>query len=287
MPIKIYSDDRLMSDLTHERGWKWAIRMSADVVSYSIGSGVIPAEQFQIEKAYQEGIAMFCAAGQTASSVSYPACLPETFAVGASDANDNLWSESNRGVDLDILAPSYADDNGVYNWTLDITGYEGFCPTTSVCCGVYDYVCRIMGTSVAAPIAAGVAAQVLSHKPTLVCDTCNAEAVYDVIRHSAEDEIHDNDPPGYDTLFGWGRVNAARAILSVVRGDVDTNGVVNISDGTYLISYVMSGGPAPLPTLATGDADCNGIVNISDAVYIIAYIFGGGEPPGICYRYNY
>jgi hypothetical protein len=31
--------------------------------------------------------------------------------------------------------------------------------------------------------------------------------------------------------------------------------------------------------LISGDADCNGIVNISDAVYLISYIFGGGPEP--------
>jgi hypothetical protein len=65
---------------------------------------------------------------------------------------------------------------------------------------------------------------------------------------------------------------------SFVCGDADGNGIVNISDAVYLISYIFGGGPAPLPDSA-GDADCNGIVNISDAVYLIAYIFGGGPAP--------
>lgn len=61
-------------------------------------------------------------------------------------------------------------------------------------------------------------------------------------------------------------------------GDADGNGMVNISDAVYLISYIFGGGPAPDP-LSAGDADCNGIVNISDAVFVVAYIFGGGSTP--------
>jgi hypothetical protein len=61
-------------------------------------------------------------------------------------------------------------------------------------------------------------------------------------------------------------------------GDVDGNGIVNVSDAVYLISYIFGGGPPPDPLL-TGDVDCNGIVNISDAVYMITYIFGGGPEP--------
>jgi hypothetical protein len=61
-------------------------------------------------------------------------------------------------------------------------------------------------------------------------------------------------------------------------GDADGNGVTNVSDAVYLISYIFGGGPPPDPLLS-GDLDCNGIVNVSDAVYLIAYIFGGGPPP--------
>jgi hypothetical protein len=47
----------------------------------------------------------------------------------------------------------------------------------------------------------------------------------------------------------------------------------------YLIAYIFSGGPAPVP-YAAGDADCSGDVDIDDVVYLIAYIFSGGPPPG-------
>jgi hypothetical protein len=67
-------------------------------------------------------------------------------------------------------------------------------------------------------------------------------------------------------------------IEGLMCGDADGNGIVNISDAVFLISYIFGGGPAPDPYTA-GDADCNGIVNISDAVYLIAYIFGGGSAP--------
>lgn len=64
-------------------------------------------------------------------------------------------------------------------------------------------------------------------------------------------------------------------------GDADGNGIINISDGVYLISYIFGGGNPPVNADA-GDADGNGLTNISDAVYLIAYIFGGGEAPTGC-----
>jgi hypothetical protein len=61
-------------------------------------------------------------------------------------------------------------------------------------------------------------------------------------------------------------------------GDADADGLANITDAVYLIAYIFSDGPPPMP-LAAGDADCDGIANITDAVYLIAYIFSDGPAP--------
>lgn len=61
-------------------------------------------------------------------------------------------------------------------------------------------------------------------------------------------------------------------------GDVDASGIVNISDGVFVVSYIFGGGPAPQP-ISAGDVDCNELVTISDAVYLINFIFGGGPVP--------
>jgi hypothetical protein len=65
---------------------------------------------------------------------------------------------------------------------------------------------------------------------------------------------------------------------SYICGDADHSGAVDISDAVYLISYIFSGGTAPIP-LAAGDADCSGGPDISDVVYLISYIFSGGAAP--------
>ncbi len=61
-------------------------------------------------------------------------------------------------------------------------------------------------------------------------------------------------------------------------GNADGSAAVNISDVVYLIAYIFSGGPAPVP-LTAGNVNCDGTVNISDAVYLIAYIFAHGPAP--------
>ncbi|MGB5137333.1 MAG: agmatine deiminase family protein, partial [Candidatus Zixiibacteriota bacterium] len=67
-------------------------------------------------------------------------------------------------------------------------------------------------------------------------------------------------------------------VASYLCGDSDGNGLVNISDAVYHITYIFAGGPAPSP-LDAGDVDCNDLITISDAVYVIAYIFSGGPAP--------
>jgi hypothetical protein len=61
-------------------------------------------------------------------------------------------------------------------------------------------------------------------------------------------------------------------------GDADASGGVDIDDVVYLIAYIFSYGPEPVP-LASGDADCSGGVDIDDVVWLIAYIFSGGNAP--------
>jgi len=61
-------------------------------------------------------------------------------------------------------------------------------------------------------------------------------------------------------------------------GDADGEGTINIADAVFLIAYIFSGGPAPVP-LAAGDADCDGVITIADAVYLIEYIFSHGPAP--------
>ena len=62
-------------------------------------------------------------------------------------------------------------------------------------------------------------------------------------------------------------------------GDVNNSGEIDIDDVVYLVSYVFTGGPEPIPELAVGDTDCSGEVDIDDVVYLVSYIFTGGPPP--------
>ncbi|MBU2100019.1 hypothetical protein KKB11_02195, partial [Candidatus Micrarchaeota archaeon] len=63
-----------------------------------------------------------------------------------------------------------------------------------------------------------------------------------------------------------------------VCGDADASSAVDIDDVVYLIAYIFSGGPEPVPYW-TGDADGSTAIDIDDVVYLISYIFSGGPAP--------
>ncbi|MCK4657214.1 MAG: hypothetical protein KAT85_09265, partial [candidate division Zixibacteria bacterium] len=58
----------------------------------------------------------------------------------------------------------------------------------------------------------------------------------------------------------------------------DASGGFDIDDVVYIIGYIFSGGPPPVP-FNSGDVDCSGGVDIDDVVYMILHIFGIGPPP--------
>jgi len=68
----------------------------------------------------------------------------------------------------------------------------------------------------------------------------------------------------------------------ITRGDVDHSGNdPNVSDITYLVSYLFTSGPAA-PCEEEADVDNSGTINVSDLTYLVAFLFQGGTPPPPC-----
>ena len=72
--------------------------------------------------------------------------------------------------------------------------------------------------------------------------------------------------------------NANISVFIGLRGDANGDGVRDLGDVVYLITYLYKNGPAPNPLLA-GDANCSGEVELGDVVYLITYLYKGGPPP--------
>jgi subtilisin family serine protease len=168
----------------------WADSIGARVTNNSNGYGFTSSA---IAQKYSDtrdaGMVHFASAGNNASStMTYPSTLPTVNAVAALNRFGGRASFSNFGVGLAFSAPG--DDIA----STDRTGSGGYVSG--------DYVI-IDGTSFASPYTAGVAALILSVDPTFT-----ALEVEQLLQVSSIDL----GAAGYDTNFGWGFVNARRAV---------------------------------------------------------------------------
>ena len=162
------------------------------------------------------GMPIFVAAGNGAAtwnnggSISFPSSLASTIAVGASTDADVRAAYSQFGAGLDVVAPSSGGTQGIE--TTDNSGASGY---NSQVGREGDY-CEagtgsgFGGTSAATPLAAGVAALMLSANPDL-----SGEEVRQVLRDTAdridtENLVYDGD--GWNQQVGHGRVNARAAV---------------------------------------------------------------------------
>jgi hypothetical protein len=62
------------------------------------------------------------------------------------------------------------------------------------------------------------------------------------------------------------------------RGDADGTGIVNITDGIFILNFLFLGGPTPL-CLDSADANDDGLNNITDGIFVLNYLFLGGPTP--------
>ena len=69
------------------------------------------------------------------------------------------------------------------------------------------------------------------------------------------------------------------------RGDVNGDGVLEVGDAVYLISYVYKSGAAPLPLADQGDINNDGIVELADVVLLINYLYKSGSVPQDAQRF--
>lgn len=129
------------------------------------------------------------------------------------------------------------------------------------------------GTSMASPTVAGIIALWLQAKPDL--------SVAEVKEILAESAIKDNFTQGKNAVqFGPnGKIDALAGMrlvlnrLGYIQGDVNGDGLVNISDVTRMIDYILSsqGGSDYINEMAA-DANMDGVINIVDVTVLIDMI---------------
>lgn len=244
VPIQLYAESTFTPNATEAAAFTWAAD-HADVMSNSWGpdnTGTLLPDATRTAMDYcatngrgGKGTVIFFAAGNsninndTANNNTY-ASYSGVISVAASTNQDVKASYSSFGPSTSIAAPSNGGTRSIT--TTDVTGAVGYSSG--------NYTSTFGGTSSACPLAAGVGALVLSANPNLTW-----RQVKMVLEQSA-DKIDPGfgayDAQGKSLYYGYGRVNALRAVQLAVAGGPDTPGLYN--GGTFFIRNSSSPGPA-------------------------------------------
>lgn len=192
----------------------WAVAGNggnADILSNSWGSDVQGFSDGNIQVALNnartggrngKGTIIVFSSGnfqQAWSGVAFPGNQLNNITVGAITNQGAIWDYSNRGPEMDLVAPSGALNNGGNITTTDWMYGNGVDPG--------DYTTTFGGTSAAAPQVAGVAALMLSLNPNLTEPQ---------VRTKLQQTATDMGSGGFDNTFGYGRLNAYAAVMSAL-----------------------------------------------------------------------
>jgi subtilisin family serine protease len=177
-------------------GVQWAAENGADIINMSWGGyGYSQTNQNLFNTVHNMGIVLIAAAGNdNLSTLFYPASYDHVISIASTDGDDLKSSFSNYGSAIDLCSP------GGYNQG----GPPGLLSTT-FSNGTYGYYALMSGTSMASPVASGMAGLILSVNPELT-----PEEVEDIMKTTTDDVYALN--PTYIGKLGAGRINAYRAV---------------------------------------------------------------------------
>jgi subtilisin family serine protease len=164
-------------------GIRYAVDNGADVISMSLGGPSSDSTmQSACDYAQSRGVLVVAAAGNDyGGPVSYPAKYDSVMAVSAIDSSNRLASYSNVGPEIEVCAPG----------------------SSVLSCYPGDQYKSMSGTSMACPHVAGVAGLVFSENPYLSNND---------VRNILCDTATDLGSSGFDTSYGYGKVNAQAAV---------------------------------------------------------------------------
>ncbi|MDD4899124.1 MAG: S8 family serine peptidase, partial [Candidatus Omnitrophica bacterium] len=163
-----------------------------------------PVAEAAVDYAYSKGCIITFAAGNSNDDVAYysPANYAKVIAVSGTDYNDARYTESNWGDAVWVSAPGVK--------ILSLATDE-------------NYLAEASGTSMACPHVSGTIALILAKNVSLT----DAEIRW-LLRSSADDL----GAAGKDSYFGYGRINAARAVAAAGDTSAPTTPVVTDEGAT-------------------------------------------------------
>ena len=203
MPVKVLDCTGVGSLSDVSDGLIWAVDHGAKIVNVSLSAPFDgSALRAAVTYAVTHNVLVVGAAGNcgtltdrcsSLNQLEYPAAYPEVLAVGASDTDDSVAFFSTRNATVDVVAPGRRIVSTTPTYATYLSRHSNVTLTYAA----------LSGTSQAAPFVAGLAALIWSGEPALT-----AQQVFLRVEQTADDL----GTPGRDDAYGFGRVNALRAV---------------------------------------------------------------------------
>jgi serine protease len=216
MPVRVLDALGEGDAATIARGIRFAARHGAQVINLSleftssVTASQIPEIIDAVSYAQRKGVVIVGASGNEAdSAVAYPAKASPVISVGAVTERGCLAEYSNDGPGLDIVAPGGGADARLPDepvcQPLAKPGRDVFQLTFQGSVRRFGLPGGYEGTSMAAPHVAAVAALVIAS------GVIGRRPSPDAVEQRLKATARPLGPPGYDTRYGWGLVDAGAA----------------------------------------------------------------------------
>lgn len=213
MPLKILNSAGNGSTADLAEAIIYAADNGAKIINMSLGASCgsgWPDVEDAVNYAVGKGVLLVAASGNNYSTpVLCPGAINGVMAVGATDSSDARPAYSTYGTAVDVAAPG----SSIYST------YSG------------GYYASLTGTSMASPHVAGLAALLWSFAPGM-----NYNQVESMIEQTADDL----GEAGKDNYFGYGRINAQRALERVSLQVSPTQTILFIDDDPGVVSSQVS-----------------------------------------------
>ena len=200
LPVKVLDRNNTGNSSNVASGLIFAADKGARVINVSLSiTENVSALRDAVDDAASKGAVVVAGMGNTNSdTTSFPAGYANVIAVGATNNRDQRITSlcgatggSNFGAHIDFVAP------GDFMRALDFAN-----PSATL---------LFCGTSVATPLVSGTASLLLALNPNLT-----ATQIYDALKAGAQDQVGGaaEDTPGWDKFYGWGRIDAYKALVA-------------------------------------------------------------------------
>jgi serine protease len=220
MPLRVLDSEGSGDSVAIAKAIRYAARHRADVINLSLEfeldvvASEIPEILAAIRFAHRRGAVIVAAAGNRfGRRVAYPARASQVIAVGATTRNGCQSDYSNWGSDLDVVAPGGGIDSEP-----ETTEELALCNPEDPGDWIYQQTFRGVsvrrfglpagyeGTSMASPHVSGIAALVIA------TGKLGPNPTPDAVQSHIQATARDLGPPGFDTSYGHGLVDAAAAL---------------------------------------------------------------------------